>query len=168
MTAPGLTTHAIGTPLDRLGGPPKVQGLARYAYEQPVERPAYLYPLQATIAAGRVSGLDAGAATALPGVLAVLSHENAPRLAPGADPELRILQSDAVAYRGQLVGGVVAESPEVARQAAGLVRVDYQEAPHDVALRPDRDDLYAPSVLNGGTRPRPSRATWTRRWPPRP
>jgi xanthine dehydrogenase YagR molybdenum-binding subunit len=150
MSTARVLTRAVGTPLDRLDGRAKVQGAAAYAYEWPLDRPAYLYPLQAEIAAGRITSIDAGAATAEPGVLAVLTHHNAPKLASADDTELAILQSDQIAYRGQLVGGVIAETLEVARRAATLIRVDYQEQAHDVELRPDRDDLYAPETINAG------------------
>jgi xanthine dehydrogenase YagR molybdenum-binding subunit len=52
MSAVRVPTRAIGAPLDRLDGPAKVQGAATYAFEWPMERPAYLYPLQAEIATG--------------------------------------------------------------------------------------------------------------------
>jgi xanthine dehydrogenase YagR molybdenum-binding subunit len=139
-----VDTRAIGAPLDRLDGPVKVRGAATYAFEWPVEHPAYLYPLQAEIAAGRITRVDPAAALAEPGVLAVLTHENAPRLAAAGDAEVAVLQSDQVAFRGQFVGGVIAETSEVARDAAGLVRVDYEERAHDVDLRADRDDLAKP------------------------
>jgi xanthine dehydrogenase YagR molybdenum-binding subunit len=139
-----VTTRAIGAPLDRIDGPLKVRGAATYAFEWPVERPAYLYPLQAAIAAGRIAGVDAAAAAAERGVLAVLTHENAPRLAVTGDADVTVLQSDQVAFRGQLVGGVIAETPEVARHAASLVRLDYEQRAHDVVLQPDRNDLTKP------------------------
>jgi xanthine dehydrogenase YagR molybdenum-binding subunit len=145
-----VRTRAIGTPLDRLDGPEKVTGTARYAYEQPVEHPAYLFGLQATIATGCITGIDADAASAEPGVLAVLTHQNAPRLASAADPELAILQSDTVAFRGQFIGVVIAETSEIARHAASLVSFDYEETPHDLELRSDGSDLYAPEHLNAG------------------
>ncbi|MFC6023273.1 xanthine dehydrogenase family protein molybdopterin-binding subunit [Plantactinospora solaniradicis] len=145
-----MPARAIGTPLDRLDGPQKVTGTARYAFEHPVERPAYLHPVQATIAVGRIVGVDTTAALAEPGVLAVLTHQDAARVASVEDPELLILQDDEVRYRGQFVGGVVAETSEVARRAADLVRFDYQARPHDVELRADHPDRYAPTVLNGG------------------
>lgn len=50
--------HAMGQALDRLDGPDKVQGQARYAFEYPVDRPAYLFPVQATIAVGRITAID--------------------------------------------------------------------------------------------------------------
>lgn len=144
-----VVPRAIGTPLERLDGPAKVRGAAPYAFEQPVDRPAYLYPVQATVAAGRVTGLDTTAASAEPGVLAVLTHHNAPRLAAVDDAELAVLQTDAILYRGQIVGAVVAETPEIARHAARLVRLDVTERAPDVELRPDRDDLYKPQNAAG-------------------
>jgi xanthine dehydrogenase YagR molybdenum-binding subunit len=145
-----VAARAMGAPLDRLDGPAKVTGTARYAYEQPVPEPVYLHAVQATVASGRVTAIDTAAAEAVPGVLAVLTHRNAPRLADTEDGELAILQSGDVAFRGQLIGGVVATSPETARYAAGLVEAAYDEQPHDVSLRADRDDLYAPESVNGG------------------
>jgi xanthine dehydrogenase YagR molybdenum-binding subunit len=121
MTA--VYPRAIGAPLDRLDGPDKVRGAATYAYEHPVERPAYLYPLQAPIAVGRMTDDDPALALAQPGVLAVLTHHNAPRVASADDAELAILQSGDIAFRNQFVGGVVAETLEIARHAAGLVAI---------------------------------------------
>src|SRR6202043_379031 len=97
MTMPS-TIRATGAPLNRLDGMQKVTGTAKYAYEYPVEGVTYVFPVQSTIAKGRVVSIDARAAQALPGVIAVLSHENAPRLAPLEDAEVAVFQSDAVAY----------------------------------------------------------------------
>lgn len=144
-----LTRQAIGAPLDRIDGPKKVTGAATYAYEHPVEDVTYVFPVQSTVAKGRVVSIDASAARALPGVVTILSHENAPRLAPLDDAELAVFQSEAVAYRGQFVAAVVAETLEIARQAASLVIVRYEEQPHDVELRANRSDLYKPGRLLG-------------------
>ena len=144
------TGRVIGAPIDRIEGPQKVTGTAPYAYEHETEYPLYLYPVQSEIARGRVLRIDPSDAEAVPGVVIVITHENAPRLADTSDRELAILQSDEVAFRGQYVGAVVAESFEVARHAARLVQVVYDEEPHDVALRADSDDLYAPDLLNAG------------------
>src|SRR5205823_11637817 len=122
-----LITRAIGAPLNRIDGTQKVTGAAKYAYEYPVEGVTYVFPVQSTIARGRVVSIDARAAQALPGVIAVLSHENAPRLAPLDDAELAVFQSEAITYCGQFVAAVVAETLEMARQAAPLVAVRYEE-----------------------------------------
>jgi xanthine dehydrogenase YagR molybdenum-binding subunit len=143
-----LTIRAIGAPLNRIDGPKKVTGTAPYAYEHPVEGVTYVFPVQSTIARGRIISIDASTARALPGVVTVLSHENAPRLASLDDAELAVFQSAAIAYYGQFVAAVVAETPEIARQAASLVVIRYEEQPHDVELRADRADLYKPEKVN--------------------
>src|SRR5579864_1053907 len=143
-----LVIRAIGAPLDRIDGPKKVTGAATYAYEHPVEGVTYAFPVQSTIAKGRIVSIDASAARALPGVVTVLSHENAPRLAALDNAELAVFQSDAIAYHGQFVAVVVAETVEIARQAAGLVMVRYEEQPHDVELRAAHADLYKPEKVN--------------------
>src|SRR4029077_688440 len=143
--------------VDRLDGPLKVRGAATYAFEWPVEHPAYLFPLQATIAAGRITAVDAAAAAAQTGVLAVLTHENAPTLAAAGDADVAVLQSPSVAFRGQLAGHVVgaasrarppgavaAATPQPARHAAALVRVGYEHRTHEVVLSADREDLTKP------------------------
>ncbi|QYB04328.1 xanthine dehydrogenase family protein molybdopterin-binding subunit [Rhodococcus sp. USK10] len=140
----------IGTPAERLDAHDKVTGTAAYAFEHPVDDPAYLYPILSTIGRGRVTAMHTADAEALHGVLAVLTVFDAPRLADTSDGELSILQDPEVHFRGQFVGAVVAESPEVARHGAGLVRVDYDEAPHDTDFRSGRDDLYAPDDVNAG------------------
>ena len=150
MSAVTIPARAVGTPVDRLDGPAKVTGTARYAFEQPADRPVCLYPVQATIATGRIASVDTSAAAAAPGVLAVLTHHNAPKLASAEDAELAILQSDQVAFRGQFVDGVVADTLETARHAASLVQLYYQERAHDAELRPGREDLYAPALVNAG------------------
>jgi xanthine dehydrogenase YagR molybdenum-binding subunit len=133
--------------LARLEGRDKVTGHALYAAEYPAGGVLYAMPVQATIAKGTIDMVDAGAAHALPGVVTVLTHENVERLAQ-TDPELAVLQSSAVAYRGQVVGLVVAESLEVAREAAGLVRFDYFAEPPAVELRTDDPGLYKPERVN--------------------
>ncbi|WP_307868111.1 xanthine dehydrogenase family protein molybdopterin-binding subunit [Micromonospora sp. C95] len=133
-----IPARAMGRPLDRFDGADKVRGLAPYAYEHPVARPAYLSAVRSTIATGQIMGIDCSQASAQPGVLGVLTHLNAPRLGTD-DGELRILQSEEVAFRGQFVGAVIAETSEIARHAAGLVRVDYRPRPHDVDLESSRE-----------------------------
>jgi xanthine dehydrogenase YagR molybdenum-binding subunit len=139
---------AVGTPLSRVEGREKVMGEARYAYEQPIEGVAYAAAITSTIATGEIAAVDASAALAIRGVRAVISHENAPRLAEVADGELMLFQSSRVAYRGQIVAAVVAESLETAQEAAAAVRVDYRSAEHDVELRPGHPGFYKPEKVN--------------------
>ncbi len=139
---------AVGLPLSRVEGREKVMGEARYAYEQPIEGVAYAAAITSTIATGEITGVDASAALAIPGVLAVVSRENAPRLAEVDDGELMLFQSSGVAYRGQIVAAVVAESLETAREAAAAVALDYRPTAHDVELRSGHPRFYKPEKVN--------------------
>jgi xanthine dehydrogenase YagR molybdenum-binding subunit len=142
--APGV----LGAEQTRLEGREKVTGRAVYAYEHDVEGVVYAWLVQATIARGTVRAVDGSEARRRDGVLAVISHENAPALGEPAERELRILQSPRVHYRGQIVAIAVAETLEAAREAAELVRVEYDAEAHDVALRDDHPKLYTPEKVN--------------------
>jgi xanthine dehydrogenase YagR molybdenum-binding subunit len=145
-----LEPRAMGAPLERMDGRAKVMGTAAYAFEHRLERPLYLCAVQSTIARGRVAEIDVSAAESLAGVVAIVTHETAPRLASDQNKELWVLQSPEVHFRGQFVAAVVAETPEVALQAADLVAVVYQPARHDVRFSTEREDLYAPKAVNAG------------------
>ena len=139
---------AIGAAIDRVEGRAKVTGQAKYAYEYHQDEVAYGAIIQSTIAKGTIRHVDPGAALELPGVHAVLWHGNAPRLHEVSDAELEVLQSDKVSYRGQIVGAVLADSYETARQAERMVQIEYAQEPHDVLLRTDHPDLYKPDKVN--------------------
>ncbi|MFD6857809.1 xanthine dehydrogenase family protein molybdopterin-binding subunit [Rhodococcus sp. NPDC060090] len=143
-------SRVIGTSTARVDGSRKVTGTAPYAYEHRAADPAYLVPATATIARGRVRNIDTAAALAVPGVLEVLTPFDAPRLTAEAEGEYVVLQSPDVAYRGQMVAAVIAETPEVARQACDLLTIDYDSKPHDVGFRHDHPAMYAPEKANGG------------------
>ncbi|MEQ3549189.1 xanthine dehydrogenase family protein molybdopterin-binding subunit [Pseudonocardia nematodicida] len=139
--------RAMGTALPRIEGPAKVTGTAHYAFEQFVDDPLYLAGVVSSIARGRVRAIDTSVAEALPGVVAVLTAESAPRLAPDAGAEQAVLQSDAVHYRGEYVAAVVAESPETAREAADAVVVSYEAEPSSTVLDPDSPEAYTPEIV---------------------
>jgi xanthine dehydrogenase YagR molybdenum-binding subunit len=145
-----VQTPAVGTPLSRLEGREKVTGQARYATEQPIEGVAHVAIVQSPVARGRVVSVDERPALEMPGVLAVLWHANAPRLAEVDDHELALFQDDRVEYLGQMVAAVVAETPEVAHDAAQRLEVRIDAEPHDARLRADHPDLYAPESVNAG------------------
>ncbi|UGS38345.1 xanthine dehydrogenase family protein molybdopterin-binding subunit [Capillimicrobium parvum] len=139
---------STGLPLPRVEARAKVTGAARYAVEHSADGVAYGWIVTSTVARGRIEAIDTAAALAAPEVVAVITHENAPRLQPVDDHELRVLQAPEVSYRGQIVGVVVAESLESAREAAALVRVDYAAEGHDVLLVRDHPKLYRPEKVN--------------------
>src|SRR5205823_12336232 len=77
---PRRSAGMIGDPINRLDGRLKVTGAARYSAEWPIERLAYGVIVQSTIARGTITALDTAVAASLPGVLAVMTVDNAPRL----------------------------------------------------------------------------------------
>ncbi|MDR8727923.1 xanthine dehydrogenase family protein molybdopterin-binding subunit [Burkholderia pseudomultivorans] len=123
-----------GQPLDRVDGVLKVTGGARYAAEFPGARLAHAVLVTSTIACGRIASIDASRARAMPGVLLVMTHENAmrlpgggrPPLAPPAGRRLTLLQDDVVRYSNEPVAVVVAETLEQASAAADALRIRYR------------------------------------------
>ncbi|MFF2901939.1 xanthine dehydrogenase family protein molybdopterin-binding subunit [Streptomyces sp. NPDC057966] len=140
----------LGTPVVRREGREKVTGTARYAAEHTPPGCLYGRPVPATIARGRVDAVHADEVLALPGVHAVLTHHNAPRLKEPDDPILAVLQNDRVPHRGWPVALVVADTPEGARAGAEALRITYETDGHDVLLTEDHPGLYTPEIVNGG------------------
>ncbi|WP_029013911.1 xanthine dehydrogenase family protein molybdopterin-binding subunit [Niveispirillum irakense] len=141
----------IGQPHDRLDGPLKVAGRARYAYEFHDEAPnaAYGFILGAGIAKGRITALDVAAAEKAPGVLLVMTHENAPkqRFKPGeSSPQLH---NPEIYHYDQAIAFVVAETFEQARAAARLIRVDYSREVGSYDLDKARATATVPTHYNG-------------------
>ncbi|MEU4321591.1 xanthine dehydrogenase family protein molybdopterin-binding subunit [Nocardia fluminea] len=142
-----MNSPAIGSAPTRVEGPAKLRGVAPYAMEHPQPEPLYGYVIQSTIIRGRIREIDTSVAERMDGVVTVLTHHNAPRLAVDDDKELFVLQNAEIAFRGQAIGAVVATSPEVACEAAAQVRVTYDEQPAEVTLDAD---LYNPEQVSGG------------------
>jgi xanthine dehydrogenase YagR molybdenum-binding subunit len=136
LDVPG-TQALVGKPLDRVDGPLKVTGGARYAYEvRETGNIAYGFVVEASIGKGTIRSLDTRAAEKAPGVVLVLTYRNAPEQGTGNHREARpVLTGPTVAHYGEPVAFVVAESFEQARAAAYLVVVDYERSPGSYALR---------------------------------
>jgi CO/xanthine dehydrogenase Mo-binding subunit len=148
-----MTTAArekiIGDPVDRVDGPLKVTGAAPYPSDFTFPGLAHAVVVQSTIAAGTIRGIDAAEAEAAPGVLAVITHENAPALAEGPMTPLGPsppfpLRDNRIVHHGQHVAVVVARTREQARAAARLVRIGYEET----AAVPGIGDPRAPVLVN--------------------
>ncbi len=152
----------IGRPLDRVDGPLKVTGRARYATERRDggARPAVGWIVEAAIGHGRIARIDAGRAERAPGVLLVLTHENAAEQTPYGLPEdagrftqsRAVLQGNEIRHFGQAVALVVAETLEQARAAAALVEVDYDAESGRYEASPE-DEGEIPDSLDGGGQP---------------
>ena len=129
MTATRTRT-ILGAAVDRVDGPAKVAGAAAYPSDVRYPHMAHAALVRSTVAAGRISRIDADAARTAPGVLAVITHENTPRLERGPASILGLqppapLQDDRILHHGQYVAVVVAETPREATAAARLVEVAY-------------------------------------------
>jgi xanthine dehydrogenase YagR molybdenum-binding subunit len=120
----------IGQPVDRIDGPLKTTGTAPYAYERNDVAPdaAYGYILGSAIAKGRITAIDQSRAMAAPGVIAIVTAENAGKLGKGRLNAAKLLGGPAVDHYHQAIALVVAESFEQARAAAQLLRVEYVRA----------------------------------------
>ena len=139
-TAPATpTVGLVGADIARIEGVDKVTGRARYSAEFPFAELAYGAIVQSRIARGRIVAVDVDAVLTQPGVIAVLTHDNAPRLVEAEDPNLLVLQDDRVHYRGDVVALVVADSIENGRAAADALDVTYEAEPHDVTFAPDTE-----------------------------
>src|SRR6478609_5039628 len=117
----------IGRPTDRIDGPLKTTGTAPYAYERHdvADNQAYGYVVGAGIAKGRITAIDARRARAAPGVIAVVTAENAGKLEKGSFNTARLLGGPDVEHYHQAIALVVAETFEQARSAALLIEVGY-------------------------------------------
>jgi xanthine dehydrogenase YagR molybdenum-binding subunit len=132
FTTPATTNpidrlQVVGKPTDRIDGPFKTTGTAPYAYEQHKVAPnaAYGWVVGAGIAKGTIRRIDTRAARAAPGVLAVITHENAGKLAKGKYNTAHLLGGPEIEHYHQAVALVVAETFEQARAAAALLHVEY-------------------------------------------
>lgn len=122
---------------DRVDGADKVTGRALYAADHKVPNTAYGIFYSSSIAVGTIKELDASKALALPGVLDVLYYKNLPEV-PGYNPTaypkergvsgwwgLKVLSDDKIRFHGQPIALIVAESIEIAKEAAELLKVTY-------------------------------------------
>ena len=126
----------LGQPIKRADGPIKVTGTARYAGDQ--NQPAQLHAVfvASVVPAGRVAGIDPGAALAMPGVVRVLVAGDMPRIhadlakitVPPLATRFMPMQTDEIVHEGQPVAMVLAETLEAAEAGAAAVKVAYERA----------------------------------------
>jgi xanthine dehydrogenase YagR molybdenum-binding subunit len=146
----------IGQPIDRVDGRLKVTGRAKYAAEFTVPGIVHAVLVQSTIGAGAVTGFDSDAAKAMPGVLAIITPQNAPKLAmKGSQQMVRapLLQDMSVAFNGQHIAVVVADTLERADDAASRIRVQYRRDEAITSMDAVLDQAYPPKNFRNGARP---------------
>src|SRR5712692_1497512 len=165
-------TSYLGKPTPRIDGRAKVTGLAKYAAEYNVSGLAHGCVVSSAIAKGRIKRIHTADALSVDGVLDVFTHEHRPKLAsshekytdevaPSGSP-FRPLYDDKILFSGQPVALVVAEEFEIARFAASLIRVEYEEETHVTDLYRQRPkavasakpgaDMFAPPKRRGAAK----------------
>ncbi|CAM3603154.1 xanthine dehydrogenase family protein molybdopterin-binding subunit [Pontibacter korlensis] len=150
-----MKTTQIGQPSNRVDGRAKVTGEAKYAAEFTAPGLLYGFVVSSAIARGKIKSIDTSKALALEGVHEVFSHENRPAYVwfdenyqdkdspPGAP--FRPLYSNEIQFSMQPIALVVADTFELARYAAMLVEVAYEESPFDTDFDANLDKAYVPS-----------------------
>ncbi len=137
----------------RYDGVAKVTGKAQYAAEFPAKDVTYGYIVQSTIPSGSLAAIDQAAAAKAPGVLAVITPFNAPKLPqpkpqPPARRHITVLQEKEIWYNGQPIAVVVAGSIAQARYAASLLKITYSKTPAKLNFK-DRLSEGRPPKQNG-------------------
>jgi xanthine dehydrogenase YagR molybdenum-binding subunit len=141
----------VGKAFSRIDGPLKTTGTASYAYERHdvAANQAYGYVVGSAIPKGRIAGMDLSQAKAAPGVLAIVTADNAGKLDKGRLNTAKLLGGPEIQHYHQAIAVVVAETFEQARAAAQLIRVDYvrEQGAFDLASLLDK---AKPNPITGG------------------
>ncbi len=148
---------SIGKPIDRVDGYLKVTGRAKYAAEFAPTGVVHAVLVQSTIGAGEVTGFNLDTAKTMPGVLAIITPDNALRLSTkgGTQQTVRapMLQDMRVHYNGQHVAVAVADTLDRAVAAAAAVRVRYRQDEPVTSMDAELSQAYVPKNFRNGERP---------------
>lgn len=142
----------VGQPISRIDGPLKTTGTAPYAYDRSdvVANQAYGYILGSGIAKGRITSINVSAAKAYPGVITIVTYQNAGKLSKGKFNTALLLGGPEIQHYHQAIAVVVAETFEQARAAAHLIQVKYERTKGYFDLETERpksvpkDDMGMP------------------------
>jgi xanthine dehydrogenase YagR molybdenum-binding subunit len=142
--------------ISRVDGKAKVTGAATYAAEYKVQNIVYGFLVGSTVAKGRIKSLDTKSAERAPGVLAVITHLNAPKIPgyqTGKDPAkpptggqpLRIFYNNEIFYYDQPIALVIADTYERVLYAAKLVKAQYEKGMHQTDLESNLSKAKVPT-----------------------
>ncbi len=148
----------IGKPIDRVDGRDKVTGVAPFTAEFPVENLAYAALVYSSIPKGTIRAIDITAAERSPGVLSVITHQNAPKMkAPplfspsggtdAAGSSANVLNTEEIFWNGQPLALVVADTLERAEHAASLISVEYNRQPASTSFEEGRTHTEVPKQV---------------------
>jgi xanthine dehydrogenase YagR molybdenum-binding subunit len=135
----------IGAAVPRVDGPVKTTGRAQYAADYSLPGLVYAVAVGSTVGHGKIRSLDASAAEKMPGVLAILHHDNIGPLfhtvRGGLTEERQPFEDELISYWGQYVALAVAKTLQQAQAAAAAVRVTYEAETPNVATKLDDADV---------------------------
>lgn len=148
---------SVGQGVDRVDGIAKITGAATYSGDVNLPRQAHAVLVLSSVPKGRITSIDSRAAGRLPGVLYVMTFENAPRLPQGgragvnppAGRVLSLLQDNEVHYNREPVGVVVAETLDQATAAATTIHLRYEESPAQLDFARAQQTAHSPGKVNG-------------------
>ncbi|MEV0323888.1 molybdopterin-dependent oxidoreductase [Streptomyces sp. NPDC050658] len=150
---------AVGKSLGAPAGPQVVTGTARYTFDVEVPGMLHMKLLRSPHPHARILTIDTSAALRVPGVYAVLTHEDAPATLyssarhehPTEDPDDTRVLDDTVRYVGQRVAAVVADSEQAAEEGCRRIEVTYEQLPYVT----DPEEAMAPGapVIHAGKGP---------------
>jgi xanthine dehydrogenase YagR molybdenum-binding subunit len=152
----------VGQALNRVDGHAKVTGTAKYAAEYNLPGLVHAVFKTSDVAKGRIQRIDTSEAQKQPGVVAILTHENLPKLAktPNAKADQKTMEgvmmgfmpltSSEIFYAGQPVAIVVASTFEQATLAAARLKIDYQVAAPIASYRSPQAVLFDPQETGDG------------------
>ena len=145
-----------GQPIDRRDGRQKVMGAAQFAAEFSAPDMVHAVLVQSTVAAGQIAGFDLSAAQGMPGVIGIITPDNAIKLTTDGKATQAItaptLQDMDVLYNGQHVAIAVADTLERAQAAAAAVRLHYHEGEAQTTMAGALDQAYVPKAFRNGQR----------------
>lgn len=148
---PGQQLNIVGKPMPRVDGYDKVSGTAQYTFDISLPNLAFARTLRSPLPHAKIKKIDISKAKNLPGVLAILTHENTPQISwySGSflfDPRVR--------YQGDEVACIAAESERIADEAIKLIAVEYEPLPFVIdpekAMQPDAPKIVAEGNISGG------------------
>jgi xanthine dehydrogenase YagR molybdenum-binding subunit len=143
-----LSIYEVADPIDRVDGKAKVTGAAKYSAEYALPGLVYGILVGSTVAKGTIASLDTKSAERAPGVISVITYQNAPKVPgyeQGTNPAkgptwgggLKIFNSNNIYYYAQPVALVIADTFERAQHAATLVKAQYVKEEHKTDLEPN-------------------------------
>lgn len=146
----------IGQPIDRIDSRLKVTGAAKYAAEFNVPGAVHAVLVQSNVAAGTITGFDLREAQGMPGVLLIITPDNAGKLVSPKDVQQAVpgplLQDRDIIYNGQHVAVVVAQRLEQAQAAAHAVKVQYKTSEAATSMEAMLSQAYPPKKFRNGER----------------